>query len=644
MGRLGRLSLRAKIVGLTLAASLPCVAFAGVLSWQRVQDLQHERQVATLEMARVAASLVDALVESSQSSLMALGTNRALVRQNSDEASELLRRLLPSFPQHESLFAGRADGTVFADTWGIPPEGINIAGSPLFQYVISTGQCVVSEVFPNRIDGRPTIMFLAPIRGDDGQPVGVVGAHLNLATMHRIFSRLSAAPDTTLVSVNDVSGTIISRSINPDKTVGKSIGGSPLMQTVNDQMEGGGEIVFPDGVQRVLGFARTTAAPWRVIVGIPLDLAYAQVRDSALIYAVLMTLIAALTVLLAFVLAKRLTRMLDALVGRTRAIAAGKISSPGSMPDGHEFQTLTTTFDEMERALAASRAALEQKLSELELANRELKALDRAKSTFVATISHELRTPLTYLLGFSQLLRDRPTSPKEVEEIGQHMVDAARRLNRVVDDIIHFSELEAIGVRIEPTQVRLLDIVVETVAQLPVTTHPIQIDVTDALPPVQADPVRIGQVMTNLLSNATKFSPNGSEIVVDAQANNGRVVLSVSDCGIGVRAEEIESLFEPFQRGEQARVQQIGGFGLGLAICKRIVELHGGEIGVQSRPGGGSIFWFSLPAMATVAAKTNGAAKTNDAAKTNGAKTNGSPKANGSRKRRATGLPAGPRG
>ncbi len=596
MRGLAALSLRSKIVGLTLAAALPCLLLAVVVSAQRVQDLRHERQTAALELARLAASLVDALIESTEAMVVGLGKHPVVVKGEPAATEELFLRLLPTMQLHDNLIAVAADGTVFANARGLPPGGMNIASTELFREVIGTAQPVVTGVFPALLDGRPTVMFAAPIVDDSGRVLGMVGAHFNLATMHQVFARLNREPGTTLISVNDVSGGIISRNIEPRQFVGKSIGGSPLMNLVNEQPEGIGEIAFPDGITRVLGFARTSAAPWRVIVGAPTEALYAQLRAWLLAYAGSILLVTVLTPLLAAMLAGRLTRALDGLVARSRAIAAGRPSGRSDPLERHELQTLSYAFDEMERALAVSRSELEKKVRELERANGELQALDQAKSTFVATISHELRTPLTYLVGFSQLLRDRAESVDEAREMGRHMADAARRLTRVVDDIIHFSELQAIGVRVEPEAVALERVVRECVEQLGMETHRVRVALPHDLPGVRADATRIGQVVSNLLSNAMKFSPAGSEIVVEATADATRVRLTVSDRGIGVAGDEAAELFAPFHRGEQARRRQIAGFGLGLAICRRIVELHGGEIGMEPRDGGGSTFWFWLPA------------------------------------------------
>src|SRR6266540_306698 len=222
--------------------------------------------------------------------------------------------------------------------------------------------------------------------------------------------------------------------------------------------------------------------------------------------------------------------------------------------------------------------------------------LERLKREFVAMISHELRTPLTTLTGFSELLSHRADSlePLLVSEIGQRMWRASRWLSRMVGDLLDLSQLEqgSLTLDIEPT---LVHEVVEEVADVNVQDHrPISHMAEPGLPSVVADPVRLRQVLGNLLSNARKFSPPGSPIDIESVKSNGRVEIHVRDHGRGIPPEELARIFEPFVQIDSAPTRAAGGLGMGLYLAKELCDRMGAEIRVESQEGVGSSFTISL--------------------------------------------------
>ena len=225
--------------------------------------------------------------------------------------------------------------------------------------------------------------------------------------------------------------------------------------------------------------------------------------------------------------------------------------------------------------------------------------LEEAKSDFIATISHELRTPMTAVLGAATtLLRpDLELAPEQSRELLEMIAGQATRLSQVTEEVLLASRLDRGDVQVEATLVDVDRIVSETVAavrpQLP-TTIALELRPGDAGEAL-ADRDRVQQVLLNLLDNAVKYSPSGGAVVVTTERLDRAVRISVADEGIGVAAAEQERIFEKFYRADPNLTHSPAGTGLGLYICRELLERMGGRMAVQSQPGAGSTFQFDLP-------------------------------------------------
>ncbi len=222
---------------------------------------------------------------------------------------------------------------------------------------------------------------------------------------------------------------------------------------------------------------------------------------------------------------------------------------------------------------------------------------------FYSTISHELRTPLTAIRGGLQLLEHGVVEPNSGE--GVDLILLARtqsdRLLALINDLLDLQKIEAGKLELHTNQLKIDTIIDSVIADLANTAAQVNISLGKDIQSnstVIADSARIEQVLTNLLTNAIKFSPPGSEIHVNTETNEDRVRISVSDNGRGIERDQICKLFGKFQQLDSSDTRSFGGTGLGLAISKAIVEQHQGKIGVDSEIGKGSTFWFELPGLA----------------------------------------------
>ena len=294
----------------------------------------------------------------------------------------------------------------------------------------------------------------------------------------------------------------------------------------------------------------------------------------------------ALALALGFLLSRSLIRPIRWTEARLAEIAAGDFSGRLDVPNRDELGALAANVNRMN--------------DELRRLYGELETASRHKSEFLANMSHELRTPLNAIIGFSQVLRQRmfgDVNPKQ-EEYLDDIVSSGNDLLMLINDVLDLSKVEAGQIELEPGAFSLRGALERGVVMVRERAAGqglrLGLELAPDVDVVTADERRIRQVVFNLLSNAVKFTPEGGAVVVATERRNGEVHVSVSDTGPGVAPGDAERIFEEFQQTDIG-VAQHEGTGLGLALSKRLVELHGGRIWVESELGHGSRFVFTLP-------------------------------------------------
>ena len=227
----------------------------------------------------------------------------------------------------------------------------------------------------------------------------------------------------------------------------------------------------------------------------------------------------------------------------------------------------------------------------------ELELLETSRRDLVANVSHELKTPITAIRAHLENLLDGVEEPNA--ETLEVMLAQSERLGRLVEQLLDLSKLESGEVPLRREEVSLGPLVTQVMSEIEVASADRDVDVRsdlpDDLPPIEADPERVHQVIFNLVDNAVRFTPEGGEVRIEAHRHNGSVEVSVADTGMGIPPEALPRLFERFYRVDPARAREGGGTGIGLAIARSVVEAHGGTIRAESQPGHGSTFTFDLP-------------------------------------------------
>jgi signal transduction histidine kinase len=266
-------------------------------------------------------------------------------------------------------------------------------------------------------------------------------------------------------------------------------------------------------------------------------------------------------------------------------------ASSFSEEDGQVLMTLAA-----QAAVAIENARL---VTALQKAYEQLNQVDQIKSDFIAIASHELRTPLGLILGYAAMLREDLKNPDTMEQLDMVM-SSALRLRDLIDDMVNVQHIEEGKAKLELADFVLQEVVQHVVEAVSELYKAKEQEVLINLPPqplsLRADREKITLVLNNLLTNAIKFTDARGRIMVSAETKNGDVRVHVADTGIGIPAREVARIFDRFYQVEPHLTRTYGGLGLGLAIAKGMVELHGGKIWVESVEGLGSRFSFSVPA------------------------------------------------
>jgi signal transduction histidine kinase len=281
-------------------------------------------------------------------------------------------------------------------------------------------------------------------------------------------------------------------------------------------------------------------------------------------------------------------------------VARGDFSTIIDVPNRDELGALATRMNQMSQELYRLYTDQRQAAQQLQTLNEQLERASKAKSDFLASMSHELRTPLNSILGYTELVLDEIYGevPAKIRDVLERVQQSGRHLLGLINDVLDLSKIEAGSMELSPTEYSVRDIVETVSSALRSLAAEKGLEFVAGaqadIPVAFGDGRRIAQCLMNLAGNALKFTKQGRvEIWVERQGET--LVYRVSDTGIGISQDQLESIFAEFQQADSTITNEYGGTGLGLSITKKFVEMHGGRIWVESEVGKGSTFFFSLP-------------------------------------------------
>jgi signal transduction histidine kinase len=531
------------------------------------------------------------------SASLAFGLSMLGEEERRDEFARLLRLLPPVLELtavdsrgQEVLFISRSEPDRVGSQRSVQEPGVDSPRSQTLRYGA-----------PSFAEGFDPVVLLSVPGFEPTAPRTL--AKLNLRFLFDVVRQVELGPGGTAF-VADARGRLIVHP-NPSPVLkGSDEKARPLLQAAKGLLpaQPSDPITFQStGLDGELVFASALRMPttgWLLVVTQPAERLLADVRVSAVRLVLLLTA----TILAAFLasawFARRLGDPILGLATQARELGRGNLDARSYVQTRDEVEELSTAMNQMAEALKRSTSNLEGLVAEK---TRELQLANEHKSAFLANVSHELRTPLNAVIGFSEALEEElfgKLNDKQREYVAD-IKTSGLHLLALINDLLDLSKIEAGRMELDravfavaPVLDGALNLVRSRALQGSVR---LSLHAPAAIADFYGDARRMRQILLNLMSNAVKFTRPGGDVTLAVTDSPDMLTLTVTDTGVGIPAEELPRLFEPFTQASSGGDARAEGTGLGLALTKRLVELHGGTIDVTSEPGAGSTFTVHLP-------------------------------------------------
>ena len=424
-------------------------------------------------------------------------------------------------------------------------------------------------------------------------------ARIDGASASSVFRQLDL-PEENIIAVFDPNSRLLYRSNVSPEQMSADVSDTPLLSALNNKQLATVEVESPyDKIKRVYGLARIEAVNCVVAVGVPSENLYAPAKRQYWRQLWVGALITSCAILLVIFIARGIVEPIRLLTDAARDFGAGDLDSRTEIPARSPVRELGETFNQMAERIVAR--------------EERQKELDRLKSEFVSSVSHELRTPLTTIKTLTRVLESSNISQNERAEYLRTIADECDRQIDFVQNLLDLSRLESGAYRVSLVKTDVGDILRGTVEASFRTALTREVDLElkrlpEDLPPVLTDASALRRIVSSLIENAMKYTPENGRIEVAAERRDGKIVVQVTDDGCGIAAEDLSLIFEKFYRGrpleinnsgeECAAVNETSGIGLGLYLVKSLVEQIGAELIAESPAtdnGRGSRFIVFLP-------------------------------------------------
>lgn len=587
---IGLSSLRGRLILLVLFAVIPAL---GVLFFTAFSEIHHEVDRAQKDAHRLAVFAAEhnnSAMNGTKHLLLGLSRIPQVRNKNTAECDKIFADLLDVYPSYENLIYVSSDGEIICSGRPITITRIP-TNTEWFAKSVATRTFYFGSYRLGLVTGATEFSLSFPV-DINGELSGVLSATFNLSWFRSVAAS-SQLPEETTLTVLDDTGKILAIYPDAGDWIGKSIGRTKALEMMQTTSDGMFRAVGLDNVKRLFGFTTMTeqGTNLRVMVGIPEKIALEPVK-KVIFYIGLWILFSAIVLIAAWIAGSLFTlNKMNRLVKVTQELSKGDLSVRTGIKHGKsELGQLAKAFDTMAEALQERENQLENRTTELERSNEELEQ-------FAYIASHDLQEPLRMISSYTQLLAKRYKGKldEDADEFINYAVDGASRMQVLINDLLSYSRVGTKGE--EFVHVDLNNVLEVVKANLKGT-----IEKTGAiikygkLPTVRADNSQMIQLFQNLIGNAIKFRKEDviPEVHIISEKEGNFFKFVIKDNGIGIDKKYLDRIFIIFQRLHTK--DEFSGTGIGLAICKKIIERHGGEINALSDEGKGSEFIFTLQA------------------------------------------------
>jgi len=612
--RVPHINLTARLIILVLIAVCPAIVIQAYNEYELRKAREADIRQQVVQITRQFGEEIGELREGARQFLLALAQLTPVKLRDSEACSALFATLTPQYANYSLLAAADTDGRIFCSS--VPLTYSSVADQPFFKRAMAQGGLAVGNYWADQDSGRRMIHFALKFDDAAGHVAGVVFAGLDLRWLSEHLKERGLSP-TSSILIADREGNIVARLPNPEVLVGKNMRKSHE-EIMDGNTTGWEEAVGVDGATRIFGYVPPALPPrdFFLSAGQSKAEAFAAI-DSATGRGIALIVFGLLAATFAAVVGGRrfLQEPISGLLHFATEWRNGNYDARVDVRHPNsEIGHLGATFNAMADALDARYTAqrrLEKELRELNatLESRveertiELANANRAKSLFLANMSHELRTPLNAIIGFGEMMHREIMGPIGVpayKEYAQHIHESGMHLLSLVEEMLDLAKVEAGKLQIERLPTRPGALLTESLVMLRLTAEAAKVELVvnqdpSNWPVIEGDSLKLKQVFVNLIGNAIKFTPAGGRVTISGETDDVALHIRIRDTGIGIGAQDIPLVQQPFYRVNSVLDGKHQGAGLGLPFAKSVVELHGGTLDIESELGSGTTVMITLP-------------------------------------------------